>query len=59
MATAAGAAQGRATPHSPQWASVEADNPIKPYMTAVLQGKEPGRAARAASKRITVALTPH
>lgn len=58
-AMAAGAAHGRATPNSPQWASVEADNPIKPYMTAVLRGKEPGRAARAASERITAALAPH
>ena len=50
---AAGAARGRATPNSPQWADVEADNPIKPYMTAVLQGQDPGRAARTASERIT------
>ncbi|MGI5404389.1 extracellular solute-binding protein [Streptomyces sp. CA-135486] len=58
-AMAAGAARGRATPNSPQWADVEADNPIKPYMTAVLQGQDPGRAARTASERITAALTPH
>jgi N,N'-diacetylchitobiose transport system substrate-binding protein len=58
-AMAAGAARGRATPNSPQWADVEADNPIKPYMTAVLQGKEPRRAARIASARITEALAPH
>ncbi|MEU0370727.1 extracellular solute-binding protein [Streptomyces sp. NPDC006283] len=57
-AMAAGAARGRATPNSPQWADVEADNPIKPYMTAVLQGQDPARAARAASARITAALTP-
>lgn len=30
-----------------------------PYMTAVLQGKEPWRAARIASARITEALAPH
>ncbi|MFJ8076527.1 extracellular solute-binding protein [Streptomyces sp. NPDC096176] len=57
-AMAAGAARGRATPNSSQWADVEADNPIKPYMTAVLQGQDPARAARAASARITAALTP-
>ncbi len=56
-AMAAGAARGRATPNSPKWASVEADNPIKPYMTAVLQGKDPARAARHASERITVTLS--
>ncbi|MGW2563979.1 extracellular solute-binding protein [Streptomyces sp. NPDC001514] len=55
-AMAAGAARGRATPNSPQWAAVEADNPIKPYMTAVLQGKDPVRAAKTASDRITAAL---
>ncbi|MFI1395779.1 extracellular solute-binding protein [Streptomyces sp. NPDC020681] len=58
-AMAAGAARGRATPNSPQWAEVELDNPIKPYMTAVLQGREPARAARQASERITAALAPH
>ncbi|MFP1625643.1 extracellular solute-binding protein [Streptomyces sp. 5K101] len=57
-AMAAGAAQGRATPNSPQWADVEADNPIKPYMTAVLTGRDPRRAARTASDRITGALRP-
>ncbi|MEU0083439.1 extracellular solute-binding protein [Streptomyces sp. NPDC006274] len=57
-AMAAGAAQGRATPNSPQWAAVEAANPIKPYMTAVLQGQDPARVARAASDRITAALRP-
>ena len=55
---AAGAAKGRATPNSPQWAAVEADNPIKPYMTAVLQGQDPARVASAASDRITAALRP-
>ncbi|MGW7465505.1 extracellular solute-binding protein [Streptomyces xantholiticus] len=57
-AMAVGAAQGRATPNSPQWAAVEADNPIKPYMTAVLQGQDAVREARAASGRITAALRP-
>ncbi|MET7617710.1 extracellular solute-binding protein [Streptomyces sp. NPDC005408] len=58
-AMAAGAARGRATPNSPRWADVEADNPIKPYMTAVLQGQNPKRAARTACERITQALAPH
>ncbi len=55
-AMAAGAARGRATPNSPKWADVEADNPIKPYMTAVLQGRDPEAEARAASELITGAL---
>jgi N,N'-diacetylchitobiose transport system substrate-binding protein len=55
-AMAAGAAQGRATPNSPQWAQVEADNPIKSYMTAVLGGADPATAGRSASERITAAL---
>ncbi|MER7519518.1 extracellular solute-binding protein [Streptomyces sp. NPDC126499] len=53
---AVGAARGRATPNSPQWADVEADNPIKPYMTAVLTGEDPKRAAQKASQRITDTL---
>ncbi|WP_030219871.1 extracellular solute-binding protein [Streptomyces bikiniensis] len=53
---ARGAARGRATPNSPQWANVEADNPIKPYMTAVLQGEDPVKAARKASEAITDTL---
>ncbi|MFD5329118.1 extracellular solute-binding protein [Streptomyces sp. NPDC127092] len=53
---AAAAARGRATPNSPQWADVEADNPIKPYMTAVLSGEDPRQAARDASEEITDAL---
>lgn len=55
-AMAAGAAQGRATPNSPKWANVELDNPIKPYMTAVLQGEDPKTAAEAAVAKITAAL---
>ncbi|MEV6329003.1 extracellular solute-binding protein [Streptomyces sp. NPDC051909] len=53
---AVGAARGRATPNSPQWADVEADNPIKPYMTAVLSGEDPAQAAQHASEEITDAL---
>ncbi|HET6857643.1 MAG TPA: extracellular solute-binding protein, partial [Streptomyces sp.] len=52
-AMAAGAAQGRTPPNSPQWAGVEADNPIKTYMTEVLTGGDPARAARTASEEIT------
>ncbi|MFJ3904954.1 extracellular solute-binding protein [Streptomyces sp. NPDC090025] len=53
---AAATARGRATPNSPQWADVEADNPIKPYMTAVLSGENAKRAAQDASEQITDAL---
>lgn len=56
-AMAEGAARGRATPNSPQWAEVEVKNPIKPYMTAVLKGQDPESAARAASGSITAALS--
>ncbi|WP_053643888.1 MULTISPECIES: extracellular solute-binding protein [unclassified Streptomyces] len=55
---AAGSAQGRATPNSPQWAAVEATNPIKQYMTAVLTGTDPAAAARTASESITRTLGP-
>lgn len=55
-AMAEGAAEGHATPNSPQWAAVEADNPIKLYMTAVLQGEDPAKAAKTASEKITAAL---
>lgn len=55
-AMAAGAARGRATPNSPQWAAVEATNPIKQYMTAVLTGTDPARAAASASQSITKTL---
>ncbi|KOV64645.1 sugar transporter [Streptomyces sp. MMG1121] len=57
-AMAAGAAHGRATPSTPQWADVEADNPIKEYMTRVLNGADPAVEARRASTRITEELTP-
>ncbi|CAL9356303.1 Diacetylchitobiose binding protein DasA [Streptomyces sp. enrichment culture] len=56
-AMVAGAAQGRATPSTPDWAKVEADNPIKEYMTKVLTGADPAAEARRASRRITEALT--
>ncbi|CUW25480.1 MULTISPECIES: extracellular solute-binding protein [Streptomyces] len=57
-AMAVGAAHGRATPHTPQWADVEADNPIKDYMTRVLNGADPAAEARRASRKITEALAP-
>ncbi|MBL1103846.1 extracellular solute-binding protein [Streptomyces sp. 5-8] len=57
-AMAAGAAHGRATPSTPQWADVEADNPIKEYMTRVLGGADPAAEARRASRKITEALAP-
>ncbi|MYY13423.1 extracellular solute-binding protein [Streptomyces sp. SID4919] len=56
-AMAEGAARGRATPNSPDWANVEADNPIKEYMSAVLNGRDMETEARKASERITRALT--
>lgn len=56
-AMAEGATRGRATPNSSHWARVEADNPIKPYMTAVLEGGDPAEEAKAASERITALLT--
>ncbi|MEV5878981.1 extracellular solute-binding protein [Streptomyces sp. NPDC052101] len=57
-AMAAGAAHGRATPSTPQWADVEADNPVKAYMTRVLNGADALAEARRASARITRQLTP-
>ncbi|NGO74302.1 extracellular solute-binding protein [Streptomyces sp. YC504] len=55
-AMAAGAARGRATPNSPLWAAVEANNPIKRYMTEVLTGADPAQEARKASRQITELL---
>ncbi len=57
-AMAVGAAHGQATPHTPQWADVEADNPIKDYMTRVLNGADPAAEARRASRKITEAPRP-
>ncbi|MFJ4550858.1 extracellular solute-binding protein [Streptomyces sp. NPDC088817] len=56
-AMAAGAAHGRATPNTPEWATVEADNPIKDYMSKVLSGGDPSTEARRASRRITGQLS--
>ncbi|UQX05244.1 extracellular solute-binding protein [Streptomyces sp. RerS4] len=56
-AMTAGAAQGRATPKSPRWAEVEAKNPIKPFMTAVLNGQDPRQAAKTASDTVSKVLS--
>ncbi len=55
-AMAAGAVNGHATPNSPDWAAVEANNPIKQYMTQVLTGADPAAAGRTASETVTKAL---
>jgi len=55
-AMAEGARNGHATPNSPRWGALEADNPIKEYQTAVLGGDDPRIAARRASERITAIL---
>ncbi|MFF8415103.1 extracellular solute-binding protein [Streptomyces omiyaensis] len=53
---AVGAANGHATPNTPQWAAVEAKNPIKDYMTAVLTGRDPAAEAAKAAASITTTL---
>ncbi|MDH2424462.1 extracellular solute-binding protein [Sphaerisporangium sp. TRM90804] len=55
-AMAAGAANGHATPNSPNWAAVEAKNVVKEYMTKVLTGADPATEAAAASATITTIL---
>ncbi|WP_411081288.1 extracellular solute-binding protein [Streptomyces sp. cmx-18-6] len=55
-AMAVGAARGHATPNTPGWAAVEAENPIKDYMTAVLTGRDPAEEAAKASQDITRAM---
>ncbi|MGF0173678.1 extracellular solute-binding protein [Streptomyces sp. Marseille-Q5077] len=55
-AMAVGAAVGRATPNTPGWAAVEAKNPIKDYMTAVLTGADARAEAAEASASITAAM---
>jgi N,N'-diacetylchitobiose transport system substrate-binding protein len=55
-AMAIGAANGHATPSTPQWATVEAKNPIKEYMTAVLTGGDEKTQAAKASQTITTTL---
>ncbi|MGW6062294.1 extracellular solute-binding protein [Streptomyces sp. NPDC055189] len=55
-AMAVGAANGHATPNTPGWAAVEAENPIKDYMTAVLIGGDAAKEAAKASAAITRAM---
>ncbi|MFE5295506.1 extracellular solute-binding protein [Streptomyces sp. NPDC056632] len=55
-AMAVGAANGHATPNTPQWAAVEAKNPIKDYMTAVLTGGDPRTEAAKAAQAMTTTL---
>ncbi|WP_411104833.1 extracellular solute-binding protein [Streptomyces sp. cmx-4-9] len=55
-AMAVGAAAGRATPNTPGWAAVEAENPIKDYMTAALTGGDMKREAAKTSEDITRAM---
>ncbi|MEU4702329.1 extracellular solute-binding protein [Nonomuraea dietziae] len=55
-AMGAGAAHGRATPNTPNWAAVEATSIIKQYMTAVLTGKDAAAEARKVSESITTTL---
>ena len=49
-AMAAGAANGHATPTRPNWAAVEAKNPIKQYMTKFLTGADAAGRRGAASE---------
>ncbi|MFI6284146.1 extracellular solute-binding protein [Streptomyces sp. NPDC051018] len=58
MAQGASAKGSKATPNSAKWADVETDNPIKVYMTAVLQGGKIDDKAKVASDQITRLLSP-
>jgi N,N'-diacetylchitobiose transport system substrate-binding protein len=53
---AVGAANGHATPNSPNWAAVEANNIIKTYMTKALTGGDVAGAATEVSEKITTIL---
>ncbi|GAA2845911.1 extracellular solute-binding protein [Streptosporangium fragile] len=55
-AMAAGAANGHATPNSPNWAAVEAKNVIKEYMTRVLTGGDAAAEAAAVDRSIAEIL---
>ncbi|MFJ3720082.1 extracellular solute-binding protein [Streptomyces sp. NPDC090057] len=56
-AAAPGAAAGGTTPLIPEWAAVEnTPNPIKSYMTAVLNGKSPAAAAKQVEAEINKRL---
>ncbi|MCT2591487.1 extracellular solute-binding protein [Streptomyces sp. N2-109] len=56
-AMAEAAANGHATPASPHWGNLEADNPVKEFQTAVLNGADPKEAARTATDKITRLLS--
>lgn len=51
MAMGEGAKNGFATPNSPNWASVEENNPIKAYLTKVMTGGDAAAAARKPTRR--------
>jgi N,N'-diacetylchitobiose transport system substrate-binding protein len=51
-----GAKNGFATPNSPNWASVEENNPIKAYLTKVLTGGDPVAAGKEANASIEKTL---
>ncbi|MFE0103380.1 extracellular solute-binding protein [Streptomyces sp. NPDC059009] len=56
-AMAVGAAKNsHATPNTPGWAAVEAENPIKDYMTAVITGGDARSEAAKASAAVTRAM---
>lgn len=55
-AMAAGAANGHATPNSPNWAAVEAKNLIKEYLTRVLTGGDPATEAATVDQGIAEIL---
>lgn len=56
-AMAVGASKNsHATPNTPGWAAVEAENPIKDYMTAVITGSSATSEAAKASEAITRAM---
>lgn len=51
-----GAKNSFATPNSPNWASVEENNPIKAYLTKVLTGGDPAAAGKEANGSIEKTL---
>ncbi|TMU92467.1 extracellular solute-binding protein [Streptomyces sp. DASNCL29] len=58
QAAAPAAATGGTTPLIPEWAAVEnAPNPIKAYMTAVLNGKSPAEAAKSVEDEMNKRLS--
>ncbi|MEE4595193.1 extracellular solute-binding protein [Streptomyces sp. DSM 41524] len=58
QAAAPAAATGGTTPLIPEWAAVEnAPNPIKTYMTAVLNGKSPAEAAKSVEDEMNKRLS--